>query len=96
MERSKGFRSKSRHKMRNGRFSIAEALQEFKQGERVLVNINPAVSTGMPHPKFQGNSGKIVSKRGRAYLVELESKGIPKKVIAKPEHLSRFKEGGSK
>ncbi len=96
MERSKGLRSKTRHKLQNGRFSIAESLQEFKSGERVLVKINPAVHTGMPHPKFQGNTGKVVSKRGRAYLIELESKGIPKKVIAKPEHLSKFKKGGSK
>ncbi len=91
MRRSRGFRSKARQKLKGGHFSIAETLQDFKTDQKVLVNINPAIHTGMPHPRFQGAMGKIIEKRGRAYIVEVPVGKTTKKIIARTEHLSEVK-----
>lgn len=98
MKRSRGERSKSRHKLKQGKFSIAEALQDFEEGEKVKININPSVHDGMPHPKFQGFSGEVVGKKGRSLEVEVSNGKQDKKVIAMPEHLSKIEEnkGGKK
>ena len=91
MRHSKGSRSRTRNKLKHGRFSIAEALQSFKIGQSVVLTLNPAVHTGMPSPRYQGSAGKIIEKRGRAFIVELLTRGKTKQVIAKPEHLSAMK-----
>jgi large subunit ribosomal protein L21e len=88
MRHSRGFRSRTRQKLSGGRFSIREALQEFKEGETVRVKINPAIHKGMPNPRFQGSIGTITGKRGKSFLVELKSGGKAKQVVSKPEHLS--------
>ena len=92
MERSRGFRSKTRHKLRKkvrmkGDLPVSRAIQEFKPGNRVSVVIEPSVQKGQPHPRFHGKTGVVVEKRGRAYLVELKDGNATKKVIARPVHL---------
>ncbi|MFH1424219.1 MAG: 50S ribosomal protein L21e [archaeon] len=91
MQHSRGFRAKSRYKLSGGRFSIAEALQEFKPGDRVRVNINPAVHKGMPHPRFQAADGCVVEKRGRSFRVEVNIGNATKQILVKPEHLKPLK-----
>jgi len=88
MKRSRGLRSKTRHKLKGGRFSIAEALQEFKTGDKVQVKLNPAVHSGMPHPRFHGKHGMISGARGRAYLVSVKDGNKEKELLARPEHLA--------
>lgn len=91
MKHSRGFRTKTRQKLSGGRFSIAEALQEFKAGDMVRIRINPAVHKGMPHPRFQAAAGKVVEKRGRSFMVEVKMGNATKTVSAKPEHLTPLK-----
>ena len=87
MKRSRGQRGKTRHKLSGGRFSIAEALQTFKSGEKVQININPAIHKGMPHPRFHGKHGIISGARGQAYVVNVKDGGKEKALLARPEHL---------
>lgn len=94
VKRSKGIRSKSRHILRKkprdrGMNSITRALQEFEIGQNVNVNIDPAVHKGMPHPRFQGYTGKIEGKQGNAYLVGITVGKKHKTLIIRPEHLGR-------
>ncbi len=89
VRRSKGLRVRTRNKLKGGRFSIAEALQEFKPSEKVIIKLNPAVHKGMPHPRYQGQLGTVLEKRGRSFMVEIVDGNKPKKLIAKPEHLRR-------
>ena len=91
MRHSRGSRRKSRNKLKGGRFSIAEALQKFKIGQKVIININPSLHGGMPHPRYQGTVGKVAEKRGRSYLVDVSNQGKAKQLIAKPEHISAIK-----
>jgi len=89
--KSHGFRFKSRKKLRKKirekGIKISRALQTFDVGDRVHIDIDPAVHKGMPHPRFQGRTGVVLGKRGRAYLVRVLDRKSYKTLIVRPEHL---------
>ena len=96
VKRSRGIRSKSRHILRKkprerGISSITRALQEFEIGEQVNVDIDPAIHKGMPHPRYQGYTGKIEGTQGEAYLVDIRVGKKHKTLLVRPEHLGRIK-----
>ncbi len=96
MRRSKGFRRKTRKKLRKGvrekgKIYVTKALQEFNVGDYVAIKIDPSIHKGMPHPRFYGRTGKVVEKRGRAYVIEVKDGNTIKKIIALPEHLKLVK-----
>jgi large subunit ribosomal protein L21e len=43
----------------------------------------------MPHPKFQGTTGKIEGVQGEAYLVGFMDGDKHKTLVVRPEHLGR-------
>jgi large subunit ribosomal protein L21e len=93
MPQSHGTRRKSRHKLRKtvrekGMSPISRAIQLFNEGDIVNIDLDPSIQNGMPHPKFQGRTGKVMSQRGRAYIVEVRDGGLMKEVIILPEHLT--------
>jgi large subunit ribosomal protein L21e len=92
MQRSRGFRSKSRRKMtkvaREGRSNpITNKLQRFEEGDLVHITINPSIQKGQPHPRFHGKTGKITDKKGKAYIVSLTDGNKAKELIIRPDHL---------
>jgi large subunit ribosomal protein L21e len=94
VKRSKGTRSKSRYIMRKkprnrGVISITKTLQQFDIGASVSIDIDSAVHKGMPHPRFQGYTGKIEGTQGDAYLVGITVGKKHKTLIVLPEHLGR-------
>ncbi len=95
-KRSRGIRSKSRHVLRKkpknrGISSITRAIQQFEIGESVSVNIDSSVHKGMPHPRFQGYTGKIEGKQGDSYLVGINDGKKHKTLIVRSEHLGRVR-----
>ena len=96
VKRSRGIRSKSRHILRKkprdrGISSITRALQQFEIGESVSVNIDSSVHKGMPHPRFQGYTGKVEGTQGDAYLVGINVGKKHKTLIVRSDHLGRVK-----
>ena len=94
--RSKGIRSKSRHVLQKkvrerGLSPITRALQEFKEGEKVNIVIDPSIHSGMPHHRFHGITGDVEGKRGNAYIVKIRDGNKSKRIIVKPEHLRKWK-----
>ena len=94
VKRSKGIRSKSRHIMRKkprnrGISSITRALQQFEEGDRVSVVIDPSHHKGMPHHRFQGYTGMVEGKQGDAYLVGVDVGKKHKTLVVRSEHLRR-------
>jgi large subunit ribosomal protein L21e len=90
--RSKGFRSKTRNKLRKsprtrGNPPPTHSLRSFAPDSKVAVVINPSVHKGMPHPRFQGLTGVVEGRRGDAYLVRVRVGGLMKTLISRPEHL---------
>lgn len=94
VRRSKGIRSKSRHILRKkpryrGVTSITRSLQQFNEGEKVNIVIDPSVHRGMPHVRFQGHTGTVMGKQGNSYRIQLRSGKKVKTLIVRPEHIRR-------
>lgn len=92
MRRSRGFRSKTRYKLkktiRAGRTNpITKHIQIFNENDLVHIIIDPSVQKGQPHPRFHGKTGKVAEKRGRAYIVNINDGNKAKSLIVRPEHL---------
>lgn len=88
--RAKGFRRRTRDKLRkspNEKNTVNRFLEQFSEGERVLIKIEPSSHKAMPHPRFKGKSGVVRGKRGSSYIVEIKDGGLNKDIITTPEHL---------
>lgn len=95
MPKTKGFRRKTRSKLRRklrerGLSPLTRALQEFEEGDIVYIKIDSSVHKGMPYPRYHGANGVIKQKRGRAYLVEIKDGGKKKILISRPQHLVKI------
>jgi len=95
MSKTKGFRRKTRNKLRRrlrdrGLSPLTRALQEFEKGDLVYIKIDPSIHKGMPYPRFQGINGIVKGKRGRAYLIEIKDGGKKKILISRPQHLVKL------
>jgi large subunit ribosomal protein L21e len=89
--KSHGFRFKSgtklRKRVREKGINLRKFLQDFEVGQRVIIDIEPASQKGMPHPRYQGRSGIVVGRKGRAFLVQIRDGSKVKTLITRPEHL---------
>lgn len=93
MPNSKGERKKTRDKLSNsvrerGASPPSGAVQEFEEGEKVHVTIDPSVPEGRPHPRFQGRTGKVVGRQGRAFEVEVDDGDSTKTLFVRSQHLA--------
>ncbi len=91
---SKGFRVKTRHTLRvrprkKGLPQVTASLRQFKVGERAQVKLDGRVQGGMCHPRYQGKTGTVRGRQGRALLVEIVDGGKTKTLLLTPEHLKR-------
>ncbi|MGB3907648.1 MAG: 50S ribosomal protein L21e [Methanomethylovorans sp.] len=89
---SHGERRCTRYKLKKtirerGISPVSKAIQEFNDGQMVHIDIDPSVQKGMPNPKFQGSTGKVIGQRGRAYLLQVRDGNSMKEVISLPQHL---------
>ncbi len=89
VRKSNGPRRKTRSKFRSSprsKFTVNKFLKELEIGKRVVLKVDPS-SRSIPFRRFHGLSGKVVERRGNAYIVEIYDGNKQKKVIARPEHL---------
>jgi large subunit ribosomal protein L21e len=98
MSKSRGFRKKTRSLLKKkprerGKLGLSRLLRTYEPGEKVVIKIDPSVHKGMPHRRYQGKVGVIVSKRGRAYEINVTQGDAVKEVIVRPEHLRLHSEG---
>ena len=89
---SKGSRSRTRGTLtkearERGLPPVTRFLQRFELGDRVVVRLEASDPHGMPHPRYQGVTGVVVQRVGRAYKLEFHDGGKRKQVIANPIHL---------
>jgi large subunit ribosomal protein L21e len=94
MGKSKGPRRKSRSVLtkrvrEKGKLGLSRLLAEYEVGDKVVINIDPAIHKGMPHKRFQGKVGTIVEKRGKAYILDIPQRKTSKLVVAGPEHVRK-------
>ena len=90
VQKHTGFRAKTRKKLSQKpayRPAITKFLQEFQEGQNVVISLEPSSHKGMPFPRFKGKVGKVVGKRGNSYIVKVTDGNKVKTVISRPEHL---------
>ena len=63
------------------------AIQEYDVGQKVHLKLDPSVSEGRFHPRFNGHTGTVVGTQGSAFKIEINDGGKDKTVIARPAHL---------
>ena len=78
----RGTRQKLRFKEKP---KISDYMKEYNLGDRVHVDFKSMES--LPHPKFQGLTGEIIGKRGRAYMVRIRDINKFKVLLLKAQHL---------
>jgi len=93
-KRSKGIRNRTRNIMRKnprnrGMAPITHSLIKYEVGEKASVVIDPSVHGGQPHMRFQGLTGTITGKQGKAYILQVNVGKGTKDVIIRPEHLKK-------
>ncbi|MDK6029505.1 50S ribosomal protein L21e [Ignisphaera sp. 4213-co] len=67
--------------------SLSKILIDYKVGDKVYIDVDPAIHGGMPHRRYIGKVGKVVGFRGRALIVEVEVGSKVKKLFLLPEHV---------
>jgi large subunit ribosomal protein L21e len=73
-----------------GKFSLVKFFQKFEPGDRVAVIRE--LSFPFNYKKgLQGRSGKVLSKRGSAYYIEINDLNKPKRYLIKPIHLKKIR-----
>jgi len=94
MRRSKGrMAKKSRilgRKTRKHKVTPAEIVRELLVGSKVQI-VPKGQFEDFPHMRYAGRVGKIVDKKGNAYVVEVKDGNKIKKIIASPVHLKSIK-----
>lgn len=96
MKKSKGYRARTRSLLRKkprerGKIQLSRLLYEYREGDNVIIKIDPSVQKGMPHRRYYGKVGKIMGKRGRSYIVSVTQGDAVKEIIVRPEHLKPHK-----
>ena len=77
----------TRNKMKfEKKLRIADYMKEYNLGDKVHVDFTSMEN--LPHPKFQGLTGEIIGKRGRAYMVRVRDINKFKVIMLKAQHLN--------
>lgn len=97
MPSSKGPNHSTRDKLSNdprdrGISPPQQAVEQYEEGEKVHLKIDPSVPDGRFHPRFNGKTGTVVGEQGRAFKVEIDDGGKEKTLIAIAAHLRRQEE----
>ncbi|MEW5996083.1 MAG: 50S ribosomal protein L21e [Candidatus Micrarchaeota archaeon] len=87
---SKGMMVRRTKRFRKERkLTVPDRVKTFRNGERVLIALQPSFS-GFPAPRYDGRHGRVVERRGKAYVVEISDLGARKELIVSPVHLRRM------
>ncbi|WP_257300097.1 50S ribosomal protein L21e [Haloarchaeobius sp. FL176] len=92
MPNSNGPMKNTRNKLKNhprerGTSPPQRAIQEYDEGQKVHLKIDPSVQKGRYHPRFDGQTGEVVGKQGAAFKVQITDGGKEKTLIVAAAHL---------
>lgn len=92
MPKSNGPRQGTRKKLANnprdrGTSPPQRAIQEYEEGEKVHLKIDPSVPDGRFHPRFDGRTGEVVGKQGSAFKVQINDGGKDKTLLVTAAHM---------
>ena len=82
----------SRHREKT---TVSRLLQEFKVGERVIIDIDSSIQKAMPHPRYQGREGIVAGIRGNSYEVIITDGNKRKTIVTNSAHIKKSRESVS-
>ena len=95
-KKAKGKRSKTRQKLRRkrrmGKLTITKLLRVFDKGQRVQINIDPSIHSGLPDARYQGLSGTVEGRQGKqTFRISLKLGKKLKTLLVNSAHLKVLK-----
>ncbi|QLK26623.1 50S ribosomal protein L21e [Natrinema zhouii] len=92
MPKSNGPRQGTRKKLANsprdrGTSPPQRAIQEYEEGEKVHLKIDPSVADGRYHPRFDGRTGEVIGKQGSAFKVQIVDGDKEKTLLVTAAHM---------
>ncbi len=89
MPKYKGYRRKARKMLTLERpRGLSRLLEDYKPGDRVVVDIDPSQHKGMPHHRFQGRVGIVKEVRRRSLVIDIKvGRTKTKTLMARLEHI---------
>ncbi|MEM7813850.1 MAG: 50S ribosomal protein L21e [Candidatus Aenigmatarchaeota archaeon] len=89
VQKSRGQRARTRYKMQAKRQPAPnDFLKRFEPGQAVHVCLQPNIrGQGYSYTPFHGLTGKVIGKRGSAYVVQIRDGRAQKKLVLSPVHL---------
>jgi large subunit ribosomal protein L21e len=75
------------HPRERGTSPPQRAIQEYDEGQKVHLKIDPSIQKGRYHPRFDGQTGEVVGKQGSAFKVQITDGGKEKTLIVAAAHL---------
>jgi large subunit ribosomal protein L21e len=85
--KTRGFFTKNIRK--KGKVNISSYFTQFKQGEKALLKVEPAIHNGTYFRRFHGKIAEVVKKSGTCYEVRVLDKGKEKTLTVHPVHLRK-------
>jgi large subunit ribosomal protein L21e len=68
---------------------VSSFIKDFSIGDKVAI-VPKGNWRDVPHPRYRGRIGKILEKRGKAYVVEVRIMDAKRKLVVSPLHLERI------
>jgi large subunit ribosomal protein L21e len=95
--KSHGGQVKARNRLRKrprdrGKYSVSKYVQPFKNGDQVIIKVEPSVKENTIHHRFMSKKGVVIGKRGNAYIINVDDLGKSKTVYVIPIHLKKVGE----
>jgi large subunit ribosomal protein L21e len=91
-KRSNGlFSGRTRHLARHHKPSqlpISETIKTFKVGDNVAI-VPKGNFRNIPHPRYRGKVGRVIERRGTAYVVQLNVFNSVKVLVVPVLHLKK-------
>jgi large subunit ribosomal protein L21e len=72
-----------------GKIPFSTFFQKFKEGDSVALVKELSLNASF-NDRMQGRTGKVVGKRGSAYIVQVKDLGMMKQFTIKPVHLKKI------
>ena len=73
-----------------GKIPLSRQFQNLKKDDSIAIIKELSVASSFPK-RLQGRTGKVIEKRGRAYVIIAKDGKKEKKFIIEPVHLKRIK-----
>jgi len=68
---------------------VSERIKSFKDGDMVAI-VPKGNFKNIPHPRYRGKIGRVIERRGGAYVVELRIMNSVKRLTVPALHLKKM------